>query len=81
MDIHDWEMGKPQTKQDITSEKPLVSLPKTGNQMSHKGKTNRDTKTKKPNFFQHKNKKSIKEIAKNPKPKIPTSPSLNGIDS
>ena len=81
MKIHDWEMGKPQTKQDITSEKPLVSLPKTGNQMPHKGKTDRDTKTKKPNFFSTKTKNSIKEIAKITRPKISTSPSLNGIDS
>lgn len=69
MNIHDWEMGKPQTKQDITSEKPLVSLPKTGNQMPHKGKTDRDTKTKKPNFFSTKTKYSIKEITKITKPK------------
>ena len=69
MNIHDWEMEKPQTKQDITSEKPLVSLPKTGNQMPHKGKTDRDTKTKRPNFFSTKTKNSIKEIAKITKPK------------
>ena len=49
--------------------------------MPHKGKTDRDTKTKKPNFFTAKTKNLIKEIARITKLKIPTSPPLNGIDS
>ena len=76
MNIHDWEMGKPQTKQDITSEKPLVSLPKTGNQMPHKGKTDRDAKTKKPNFFSTKTKKFDKRNSQNHKTENPNVPPL-----
>ena len=65
-----WE--KPKTTASTKSEKPLVFLPETENQMLIEGKTEEDTKTEKPRFFLRKPKNRSKKWLK-PKNRKPQS--------